>query len=128
MLQARYAVFVVAAALGACAIQRAQIAAVAQSSMIGLTTDEVLICMGPAANKASDGVAEVWSYPSGDNHFSVEAAAGYGFVSGVDQIRYCVVNLTMVGGRVARVSYVGPTGGLLTPFEQCAFAVQNCVP
>jgi hypothetical protein len=32
----------------------------------------------------------------------------------------------MVEGRVSRVNYVGPTGGLLTGGEQCAFAVQNC--
>ena len=29
-------------------------------------------------------------------------------------------------GRVSRVNYSGPTGGLLTPDEQCACAVQNC--
>jgi hypothetical protein len=33
----------------------------------------------------------------------------------------------MMNGRVNRVNYVGPTGGLLTPGEQCAYAVQACV-
>ena len=33
----------------------------------------------------------------------------------------------MMNGRVNRVNYVGPTGGLLTPGEQCAYVVQACV-
>jgi hypothetical protein len=43
-----------------------------------------------------------------------------------DDQALCTVNVTMTNGRVGRVNYVGPTGGLLTPGEQCAFAVQNC--
>ena len=35
-------------------------------------------------------------------------------------------NVTMRDGRVNRVNYSGPTEGLLTPDEQCAFAVQHC--
>jgi hypothetical protein len=32
-----------------------------------------------------------------------------------------------VRGRVDRINYVGPTGGLFTRGEQCAFAIDNCV-
>ena len=32
----------------------------------------------------------------------------------------------MNNGYVSRVNYSGPTGGLITEGEQCAFAVQNC--
>ena len=42
--------------------------------------------------------------------------------------RFCTVNVTMNGGRVTRINYVGPTGGLLTASEQCAFAVEKCAP
>jgi hypothetical protein len=35
--------------------------------------------------------------------------------------------VTMVNGRVDRVNYLGPTGGLLTAGEQCAYVVQACV-
>jgi hypothetical protein len=45
----------------------------------------------------------------------------------VSESRFCTINLVMSGGRVSRVNYVGPTGGLLTRGEQCAFALENCV-
>jgi hypothetical protein len=36
------------------------------------------------------------------------------------------VSVVMADGQVNCVNYSGPTGGLLTGGEQCAFAVQNC--
>jgi hypothetical protein len=33
----------------------------------------------------------------------------------------------MNSGRVTAVNYAGPTGGLLTAGEQCAYAVDACV-
>jgi len=61
--------------------------------MIGLIKEQVLACMGPPASKATEGPTEVWSYPSGN----------------------CIVNVTMMDGKVKRMNYVGPTGGLLSP-------------
>ena len=112
--------------LGSCALQRAQIATEAQSGMIGLTKEQVLACMGPPVNKASEGATEVWSYASGNGRTQVAIAGGQDWASGVSTHRFCTVNVTMTDGRVSRVNYVGPTGGLLTGGEQCAFAVQNC--
>ena len=87
--------------------------------------------MGPPTTKAAEGVTEVWSYPSGNNRTTVSTFGTYDRSSytglGVAQSRYCTVNVTMVNGRVSQMNYVGPTGGLLTPNEQCAFALQNCV-
>ena len=54
------------AALGGCAIQRAQIAQDARAQMVGTSREQVLVCMGPPANKAAEGQTEVWSYNSGD--------------------------------------------------------------
>jgi hypothetical protein len=45
----------------------------------------------------------------------------------VATMRFCNVQVVMQGGRVARLNYTGPSGGLLAPAEQCAFAVRNCV-
>jgi glucose/arabinose dehydrogenase len=56
-----------AAGVGACAFQRAQMANDAQGKMIGLTKEQVLACMGPPINKAAEGATEVWSYGSGNN-------------------------------------------------------------
>jgi hypothetical protein len=82
-----------------------------------------LSCMGPPLQKAAEGQTEVWSYMSGDDRRTV--AYGNGFAVG--RSRSCNIGVVMVSGRVSQVNYAGPTGGLLTGGEQCAFAVQNCV-
>jgi hypothetical protein len=122
-----------------CAIQRAQVASEAQNKMIGLSKEQVFACMGVPAAKAVEGATEVWSYNSGNGQTvgfgsssaSVSGgrgyASGYGFSSMVTHQRFCTVNVTMTNGRVERLNYVGPTGGLLTQGEQCAFAIENCV-
>ena len=111
--------FVGAALVAGCAIQRAQIAQDARSSMVGLTREQTLACMGPPAAKATEGATEVWSFDSGNG------MTQYG--NGVAIRRSCKVNLTMSAGRISRVDYLGPTGGLLTEGEQCAFAIENCM-
>ena len=122
---------VLAVALGACAFQRAQQATDAQTKMIGMSKEQVLACMGPPAAKAVEGVTEVWSYNSGNGATVSGAAvvAQRGFASGVgtSSSRFCTVNVTMMNGSVSRMNYIGPTGGLLTEGEQCAFVVQNCL-
>src|SRR5262249_34552358 len=89
---------VVAACVADCAGERTQIANYAQNKMVGLTKEQVLACMGPPASRATEGATEVWSYPSGN----------------------CTANVTMMGGKVKRMNYVGPTN------EQCFFTVANC--
>lgn len=131
---------ILAIALCGCAVQRAVIANQAQDKMIGLSKEQVLACMGPPVTKAAEGATEVWSYNSGNDHTSVSTFGnsttnanvygGRGYASGsattnssgfgVASRRYCTVNVTMVDGRVSRLNYVGPTGGLLTGGEQCA--------
>jgi hypothetical protein len=105
------------AALCGCAIQRAQIAQDAQANMIGMPKEQVLICMGPPANRATEGQTEVWAYNSGAT-FTVSDGNG--------STRFCNINITMSAGRVSDVSYHGPTGGLLSRGEQCAYAVDRC--
>ena len=77
---------------------------VSLAALVGLTKEQVLACMGTPASKATEGATEVWSYPSGN----------------------CTTNVTMMDGKVKRMNYVGPTGGLLSQNEQCFFAVANC--
>jgi hypothetical protein len=113
--------------LASCAFQRAQMAADAKTEMIGMSKEQVFACMGPPANKAAEGATEVWSYPSGNGRTDVAMAGGRDWARGSSSQRFCTVNVTMAGGKVSRINYVGPTGGLLTAGEQCAFALQNCV-
>jgi hypothetical protein len=86
------------------------------------TECKVLACMGPPANKAAEGATEVWSYSSGNGQ--VNGAFGNGFAR--SNRLFCTVNVTMQGGAVTRVVYLGPTGNLLTAGEQCAYAVAAC--
>ena len=51
----------------------------------------------------------------------------YGNGTAVSATRHCTVNVTMTDGRVSALNYLGPTGGLLSPNEQCAYAVASCV-
>lgn len=142
-----YAVVAVALLVAGCALQRAQIAQNAQVKMVGLTKEQVLACMGPPARRMTEGASEVWSYNSGNGHTDVISSANSNtsatvmgsptLASGqastsssgmaVATQRFCTVNVVMSEGRVGRVNYVGPTGGMLSAGEQCAFAVQNCV-
>lgn len=122
--------------VGSCSIQRAQVAADAQKSMIGMPKERILACMGAPANSAKAGGTEVWSFYSGNGHTtsvgSAVATGGNGFAtafgSATSTARSCKVDIVMNDDRVTRVNYSGPTGGLLTKGEQCAFAVENCVP
>ena len=121
---------------------------------IGLSREQVLQCMGPPSNKMADGGTKVWSYESGNNHTAVFGSGSLtttgsissntvfspgnatttgsvnantsSFGSAVATTRHCTVNVVMANGYVSRVNYSGPTGGLITEGEQCAFAVQNC--
>ena len=141
MPKRRCALFLGGLLLSSCAgskFQRAEIASEAKSSMIGMTKEKVLACMGAPTQQAAAGETEVWSYPSGGDTNSVGSATsstnpfvpfGQTHVTGSSHSvhRYCVVSVVMAGGRVTAVNYTGRTGGWASQGEQCAFAVQNCV-
>lgn len=119
--------------ISACAIQRAQEASDAQAKMIGLSKEQVLTCMGTPTKTAAAGNTGVWSYNSGnsrtDTFGAADAWGGGGwasaFGSSTTTSRYCKVDVVINADHVSRVNYSGPTGGLLTKGEQCAFAVEN---
>jgi outer membrane protein assembly factor BamE (lipoprotein component of BamABCDE complex) len=113
--------------LSACAIQRAQEAQDARVQMVGLSKEQVLACMGPPINKAAEGHTEVWTYNSGNGTTISGGSVAGGSFSATSSSRFCTVNVVMTKGQVATLNYTGPTGGLLTAGEQCAFAVDACV-
>jgi len=67
----------------------------------------------------------------GNTVYAAAAATGNsqtnGYALGTKRNRSCTVNVVMTDARVSRVSYSGPTGGVLTKGEQCAYAVESCV-
>ena len=95
--------------------------------MIGMPKEQVLACMGAPANKATEGKTEVWGYSSGNGMTVTDASYGRFGGTAVSSSRFCNVNIVMTEGLVSAVNYAGPTGGLLTAGEQCAYAVNACV-
>jgi hypothetical protein len=120
-------VVAIGATLAGCAIQRAQIAQDARAQMVGLSKEQVLACMGAPANKATEGTTEVWSFNSGNGMTVVNASYNRYGGTAVGSSRFCNINIVFASGQVSAVNYTGPTGGLLTAGEQCAYAVDACV-
>lgn len=128
--------------IGACSSHRAHDAADAQAMMVGVANERLLACMGPPGTAAMAGSTEVWTCDSGNGRadtfvtatfvtatFVTAAAIGGRTVVGSDAStsRLCRVDIAMNGGSVARLNHGGPTGGLITRGEQCAYAVDDCV-
>jgi hypothetical protein len=133
--------------LAGCAVQGALTAQDARVQMVGMSKEQVLTCMGPPGNKAAEGQTEVWSYASGNGYSSTIASADVnttgqasrvgnqlygsasstGFGAAISTRRFCTVNVVTTNGLVTAVNYQGPTGGLITAGEQCAYAVDACV-
>jgi hypothetical protein len=114
--------------LADCEAQRAKLAADAQTVMLGRTKEQVLACMGQPANKTTERAAEVWSYLSGDGTVDAKGSSGEGWVAGAKSQSKCTINMTMVGGRVTKLSFVGPDGDALPPSHHCAYALEDCIP
>jgi hypothetical protein len=115
------------ALLGGCAIQRAQTAQDARVQMVGMSKEQVLTCMGAPVSRAAEGQTEVWAYDSGNGMTVTDASFNRYGGTAVSSSRFCRINVVMTGGAVSAVNYAGPTGGLLTGGEQCAYAVDACV-
>jgi hypothetical protein len=120
-------VLAVSVAVGGCAFQRAEVAQDARSQMVGMSKERVLGCMGPPVSKAAEGSTEVWGYDSG-NGMQVASISGDRYsATAVSSKRFCKINIVFAAGQVSSVNYSGPTGGILTAGEQCAYAVDACV-
>jgi outer membrane protein assembly factor BamE (lipoprotein component of BamABCDE complex) len=113
--------------LGGCAIQRAEIAQDARAQMVGMSKEQVLACMGAPVSKAAEGATEVWGYNSGDGTTFATASFDRFGGTAVSSNRFCKINIVFGSGQVSAVNYTGPTGGLLTAGEQCAYAISPCV-
>jgi hypothetical protein len=106
--------------LTGCSIQRAQEAADAKAKLVSVPEKQILSCMGAPDNSAMAGGTKVWTYHSGNGHTDTVAAVdawgrngwASGFGSAISASRYCRVDVVMTAGRVSRVNYSGPTGGI----------------
>ena len=119
MKKSCYVILAAAIVLSGCAIQRSMDASSAQKKMIGMNQEDVLACMGVPSTSGAVGSTEAWSYISGDGRRIGSASDSQG--------RSCTVNINFQQKIVRSVNYAGPTGGLLTQGEQCAYVIQNCI-
>jgi hypothetical protein len=75
--------------------------------------------------------AQAQSTRVGNTKYATGSAIGSSqtnsFGVGSSRARFCTVSVVMTNGQVSRVNYSGPTGGLITKGEQCAYAVENCL-
>jgi len=107
---------------GCALVDREKLAQEAQTSMIGMTKEQALTCMGPPNNKDAEGATEVWSYPSGGPAY----VSNKGVVA--TETRLCTTNLTMTAGRVSQVTYLSPYGAPLpSNADECAYALRICM-
>lgn len=116
--------------LTGCAIQRAHVASNAKRTMIGMSKQQVLQCMGTATATQNAYNTEVWKYLSGGEtvetmEVKTDDKASHATVNTTHLS--CEINLVFTNGIVTKVLYSGNTGRLFSHNEQCSYAVSNCV-
>ena len=103
----------------------------ARHKMVGMTKEQVLVCMGPPKKKATAGSTDVWAYDSSDGSNTSTGAhdkiSGVNFSTSHSQKSTCTVNIVMNHDVVAIVHYNGPRGGFMARDEQCGYAVEHCI-
>ena len=119
----RLATIIACLFLCACSLQRAETAQTARTQLVGMSKEQILACMGVPLQKGVEGSTEVWSYNSGNGRVTASYNSGVAIATE----RHCTVNIVLTGGRVSAVNYTGPTGGVLSAGEQCAYAVEGCM-
>jgi LmbE family N-acetylglucosaminyl deacetylase len=112
--------------LAACA-ERPEVDQVAQTAMIGLSSRDILGCMGaPGDRRAVAQATEIWSYPIGYTATAAPPwAAGLDFALSAKPTS-CNVRLVMTNAHVSQVTYALPDGRALPLGRQCVFAVRAC--
>lgn len=61
--------------LAGCSIQRAEDAETAKMQMVGMTKEAIFACMGPPAQKSTEGKTEIWTYNSGNGRVDTHSTA-----------------------------------------------------
>lgn len=83
----------------------------AQTTMVGMSKDQVRSCMGTPEAMTANGNSETWTYGS----------ANHGKSGG-----QCKADLVMSEGRLSRIDYRGDAGNQVTRGGICGFIVEKC--
>ncbi len=113
-------------ALAACA-EGSGVDQIAETAMIGLSTQDILACLGEPAHRRSVAQGtEIWAYPIGVTTADTPPwGAGLNFAI-LQPALPCDVRLVMTKAPVSQVTYALPAGRALPSARQCSFAVAPC--
>ncbi len=113
--------------LAACA-DKPTVDQIAQLAMIGLSSRDILLCMGePVRKRWVAQATEIWTYPAGVTTTDTPPwAGGLDFAASSSGPLPCDVKLVMTNAHVSRVAYSLPDERALPTGRQCSFAVQAC--
>jgi hypothetical protein len=115
---------VVLLTIGCARTERAAEAEAARTALIGLGEEELLACAGRPVAERRGAEGDVLIYESADSALiPVPSVAGTATTTG----EFCRAAFTLREGRVVHLAYRGQSGGLLSPNQQCAFIVRDCL-
>ncbi|RJF88026.1 hypothetical protein D3874_14195 [Oleomonas cavernae] len=135
-----------ATGLAGCANPRAEAAAQAQTSLVGLRKADLLSCAGaPAAAMQANPGEEVLTYESRKvSGYASGPSFGLGFFGGGGNVGYglglplggssyvdddnCRASFTIRNGAVTRIVYGGSDASYTSRLAQCYQIVENCLP
>jgi hypothetical protein len=123
--------FILLISLTACATQYARVANDAKVTIVGFTTDDILMCAGHPSTIDKSGASEIWMYehgavtPGGVVPTIVSPYGGASLTQSAGQ--YCRVQLRIDRGQVTDVSYAGDTDVFGAKNAECAPVVRNCL-
>ena len=97
-------------------------------AMIGLSKQDVLVCMGdPVRRHWVAQATEVWTYPVGVTTTGTPPwGGGLNFAASSSGPLPCDVKLVMTNAHVSQVAYSLPDDQALPSGRQCTFLVQAC--
>ena len=109
------------AMLAGCAVSASRTAEKAQSSLVGITEEQLYTCAGvPHREAATPDVHVLTYFASGGATMNKNATR--------IRSRYCEATFVLRNGIVQSVRYTGNTGRLLTKYRECEPIIRNCVP
>jgi len=100
----------------------------AQKEMIGMDIKDLYFCAGFPDNSETIDNLQFVTYHSGRDLTAYGCRSSNDTGVSITKKRYCVINIVLENNRIIKIDYTVRTGGLLTKGEQCAYALEYCIP
>lgn len=126
----RRAVILAGLLVAGCAIQNAEKANQARTSLVGMSITEIVGCAGVPSGRYVQGDIEVlaYSFDAGSRGSATAMPMGNeAVVIGRSSRVACEANFTFRQGRLEAVNYKSSGGGILTQNAACAPIIQGCL-